>query len=93
MGYGPRFLHSTGQLHKGDGGNGRFIQITADYQADLPIPDAAGLAKSSISFGVLALAQAMGDFQALRDSGRSIIRFHISGAIHQGLSKLAESLA
>lgn len=93
MGYGPRFLHSTGQLHKGDGGNGRFIQITADYQAELPIPDAAGLAKSSISFGVLALAQAMGDFQALRDSGRSIIRFHISGAIHQGVAKLAESLA
>ncbi|MDZ7263431.1 MAG: glucose-6-phosphate isomerase [candidate division KSB1 bacterium] len=92
VGYGPRFLHSTGQLHKGDGGNGRFIQITADFGTDVPIPDAAGSPDSSLSFGVLALAQAMGDFQALRNCGRKVIRFHISGDISKGLMRLVDCL-
>lgn len=48
--YGPRFLHSTGQLHKGDGGNGLFVQFTSDSAEDLPIPDQAGSASSSMSF-------------------------------------------
>ncbi|MBN2298096.1 MAG: hypothetical protein JXM72_05855, partial [Deltaproteobacteria bacterium] len=77
LGYGPRFLHSTGQLHKGDAGNGLFIQITADNQNDLPIPDKAGFDGSSISFGILETAQALGDWQALVDAGRQVIRLHL----------------
>lgn len=77
VGYGPRFLHSTGQLHKGDGGNGLFIQITTSPARDIPIPDEAGSSASSISFGVLAEAQAMGDRQALIDAGRRVLRLHL----------------
>src|SRR5918999_1483377 len=61
VGYGPRFLHSTGQLHKGDAGNGLFIQFTADDERDASIPDEAGSAASSLTFGVLMEAQALGD--------------------------------
>ena len=78
VGYGPRFLHSTGQLHKGDGGNGLFIQITAADAHDLAIPDMAGLPQSSMTFGVLKMAQALGDAQALRDNGRPVIRLHLN---------------
>jgi len=77
VGYGPRFLHSTGQLHKGDRGNGLFIQFTADAWRDAAIPDVAGQSGSAISFGVLEMAQALGDYQALRDAGRRVIRFHL----------------
>ena len=65
LGYGPRFLHSTGQLHKGDSGNGLFIQIIGDPENDLPIPDNPGLDNSSISFGILIRAQALGDREAM----------------------------
>jgi len=78
VGYGPRFLHSTGQLHKGDAGNGLFIQFTADAPRDAPIPDEAGSSESSITFGVLKMAQALGDKQALLDAGRRVIRFHLA---------------
>lgn len=77
MGYGPRFLHSTGQLHKGDAGNGLFVQFTADSPRDAPIPDEAGSGRASMSFGVLELAQALGDKQALQEAGRRVIRFHL----------------
>ncbi|MDQ5987479.1 MAG: Glucose-6-phosphate isomerase [Syntrophus sp. SKADARSKE-3] len=79
VGYGPRFLHSTGQLHKGDGGMGLFIQITTDDPRDLPIPDEAGKEASSLAFGVLKAAQARGDLQALQNAGRRVIRLHIKG--------------
>ena len=92
VGYGPRFLHSTGQLHKGDGGNGLFIQITADHPEDAPIPDKAGEETSSITFGVLALAQALGDRQALLDANRKVIRFHLSQDTLAGIRKLSEAL-
>jgi len=87
-GYGPRFLHSTGQLHKGDGGRGLFIQITSQGASDLPIPDEAGSEDSSISFGVLKTAQAMGDGQALADSGRRVIRFELGSDVAGGIRKL-----
>ena len=73
VGYGPRFLHSTGQLHKGDAGNGLFIQLLAEIPDDLPIPDNPGEENSSITFGVLKTAQAFGDRQALIDNKRKML--------------------
>jgi transaldolase/glucose-6-phosphate isomerase len=93
IGYGPRFLHSTGQLHKGDAGNGLFVQFTADDKRDVPIPEEAGSPDSSMSFGILKAAQAMGDRRALLDRGRKVIRFHLGGDVLGGLKKLAEMLA
>jgi transaldolase/glucose-6-phosphate isomerase len=93
VGYGPRFLHSTGQLHKGDAGNGLFIQFTADDQRDAPIPDQAGSSDSSITFGLLKAAQALGDQQALLDAGRRVIRFHLGDDIVGGLTRLSEALS
>ncbi len=75
--YGPRFLHSTGQLHKGDGGNGLFIQFASDPAQDTPIPDEAGKPAATMTFGVLKMAQALGDAQALLDAHRRVIRFHL----------------
>jgi hypothetical protein len=91
-GYGPRFLHSTGQLHKGDAGNGLFVQFTSDDPRDAPIPDEAGAPESSISFGVLKEAQAQGDRRALLDAGRRVIRFHLGDDVAGALNRLAESL-
>ena len=90
VGYGPRFLHSTGQLHKGDAGNGLFIQLTDDSTQDVSIPDQAGSASISISFGILEEAQALGDQQALRDAGRRVIRFHLGSDVIDNLEKLAD---
>ena len=75
VGYGPRFLHSTGQLHKGDAGNGSFIQLVSEPLADIPIPEEAGHPESAVTFGVLKVAQALGDARALRDANRRVIRF------------------
>ncbi len=91
VGYGPRFLHSTGQLHKGDAGRGYFIQFTADDRKDAPIPEEAGAAASSITFGVLKAAQAMGDREALREAGRSVIRLHLGEDVIAGLQYLAKA--
>jgi len=77
LGYGPRFLHSTGQLHKGDSGNGYFIQITLRAVEDLPIPDEAGSESSAMSFQTLKIAQALGDAAALEAAGRKLLRFHL----------------
>jgi glucose-6-phosphate isomerase/transaldolase/glucose-6-phosphate isomerase len=90
-GYGPRFLHSTGQLHKGDAGRGLFVQITAEPAEDAAIPDEAGKPASGISFGVLELAQALGDRQALVEGGRSVLRFHIRGDLQVGLRRLIQA--
>jgi glucose-6-phosphate isomerase len=91
-GYGPRFLHSTGQLHKGDGGNGLFIQFTSDPVQDAAIPDEAGKSTSAMTFGVLKLAQALGDGQALLDNKRRLIRFHLGTDVLGGLKKLTTAL-
>jgi transaldolase/glucose-6-phosphate isomerase len=92
VGYGPRFLHSTGQLHKGDAGNGLFIQFTSDPIQEVPIPDEAGAPKSSITFGVLIMAQALGDRQALLNTGRRVMRFHLGKNVAGELQKLAEAI-
>jgi transaldolase/glucose-6-phosphate isomerase len=93
LGYGPRFLHSTGQIHKGDAGRGLFIQVTADAPRDADIPDEAGSTASSMTFGVLKAAQAIGDRQALISRGRKVIRFHFKGDLIRGLTKLTRGLA
>jgi glucose-6-phosphate isomerase len=89
-GYGPRYLHSTGQLHKGDSGNGLFVQLTQDNSLDVDIPDNIGDEKSSLTFGALKAAQAQGDWQALTDAGRRIIRFHFRENPAAGLKTLTE---
>jgi glucose-6-phosphate isomerase len=93
LGYGPRFLHSTGQLHKGDGGNGLFVQFTVEHERDAGIPDEAGAPGSSLSFGVLEKAQALGDRQALLEAGRRVIRVHLGGDVGGGLERVMEVLS
>ncbi|WP_084709338.1 hypothetical protein [Rubrobacter aplysinae] len=92
MGYGPRFLHSTGQLHKGDGGNGLFLQLTADHPRDADIPDEAGSPEASLTFGVLIEAQALGDRQALLDANRRVMRLHMSDGVEKTLDRLARGI-
>ena len=87
MGYGPRFLHSTGQLHKGGSGTGLFLQITTEHVRDLDIPG------TSFTFGVLADAQALGDLKALRASGRRSVRVDACANLERGIHKLADELA
>ena len=77
VGYGPRYLHSTGQLFKGDGGKGVFLQLTADAAEEAAIPDEDDLNRSSVTFGVLKAAQALGDREALRDLGRPVLSIHL----------------
>ena len=93
LGYGPRFLHSTGQLHKGDGGHGLFIQFTSDIEGDASIPDEVGKAGSTISFGVLKKEQLMGDRQALLKSGRKVITFDLGANVICSLEKLSAALS
>ena len=88
VGYGPRFLHSTGQLHKGDGGGGLFVQFTNTPQRDAQIPDTAGQEQSAVSFGVLEMAQALGDKQALQDNRRRVIRIHLGTDVPGDLQRL-----
>lgn len=77
LGFGPRFLHSTGQLHKGDAGNGLFVQFTSQTSQDIDIPDEAGRSESAMTFGTLKMSQALGDAQALREAGRRVIGFQL----------------
>jgi len=88
VGYGPRFLHSTGQLHKGDAGNGVFIQIISKINEDAPIPDNAGEDKSNMTFGVLITSQAFGDRQALLGNKRKVISFQLETEVNSALEIL-----
>ncbi len=88
FGFGPRFLHSTGQLHKGDRGNGVFIQFTSDPATDVAIPAEAGQPESAMTFGTLINAQALGDGQALLNEGRRFIRFHLGSDVITNLQNL-----
>lgn len=92
LGYGPRYLHSTGQLFKGDGGNGLFIMITANDLQDIHIPAEEGNQGKGISFGVLKNAQARADRQALREAGRPVIAFHLGDDIIAGLRSLSAAI-
>jgi len=71
LGFGPRYLHSTGQLHKGGPNTGVFLIITAGPSEDLPVPG------EPYSFGVLEMAQALGDFESLERTGRRAVHVHL----------------
>lgn len=86
LGFGPRFLHSTGQAYKGGANNGVFLQITSDDPDDLPVPG------QKYTFGVVKSAQARGDFQVLLDRERRALRLHISGDLSMGLEKVKEAI-
>jgi len=86
LGYGPRFLHSTGQLHKGGPDRGLFLQLIASHKQYLPIPG------KSYPFEVLADAQALGDFQALNSLGRHIIRIHLGLQTMAAIRRLTSTL-
>jgi transaldolase/glucose-6-phosphate isomerase len=79
VGYGPRFLHSTGQLHKGGAANGVFIQLSAEAANDLPIPG------EPFTFGVLEAAQALGDYESLASRGRRALRVSLGADVDTGL--------
>jgi len=83
FGYGPRYLHSTGQLHKGDGNNGVFILLSADPKDDIKIPG------QHYTFGQLCNAQALGDFQALQDKGRRAIKLHLKQPILASVEEIS----
>jgi len=85
LGFGPRFLHSTGQLHKGDNGKGIFIQFVSEIQNDIPIPENAGDDESSFSFGILITAQTFGDRKALVDNNRNVITLKINNDVPKNL--------
>ena len=88
FGYGPRFLHSTGQLHKGDSGNGYFIQLISDIENDAPIPDEADKENSSTSFGTLINAQVLGDRKALIDNNRKVLTINLGIDLYKAITKL-----
>jgi transaldolase / glucose-6-phosphate isomerase len=82
VGFGPRFLHSTGQAYKGGPNSGVFLQITCEDAQDLPVPG------QSYTFGVVKAAQARGDFDVLAERGRRALRVHITGDLDAGLDRL-----
>ncbi|HUX93532.1 MAG TPA: bifunctional transaldolase/phosoglucose isomerase, partial [Ignavibacteriaceae bacterium] len=86
LGYGPRYLHSTGQLHKGGPNKGLFLIFTADSRIDLPIPD------EQFGFATLQRAQALGDYRSLNNHNCRVIRIHLGNDIEKGLKLLAEKI-
>jgi len=84
LGFGPRFLHSTGQAYKGGPNTGVFLQVTCDDAADLPVPG------QKYTFGVVKAAQARGDFQVLTERGRRALRVHLGKDVKAGLQALAK---
>lgn len=86
VGFGPRFLHSTGQAYKGGPNTGVFLQITADDTCALPVPG------QNISFSVIKAAQARGDFDVLTERDRRALRVHVKGDLKSGLAALQQAL-
>ena len=84
LGYGPRFLHSTGQLHKGGSNTGLFLQFVDEPAEDLPVPE------TNYTFDNLIRAQALGDYEALRQLGRRVLRINLKGDALGGLMKLVD---
>jgi transaldolase / glucose-6-phosphate isomerase len=86
LGFGPRFLHSTGQAYKGGPNTGVFLQITCDDANDLPVPG------QKYTFGIVKAAQARGDFEVLAERGRRALRVHLGKNVSAGLSQLQAAI-
>lgn len=86
LGFGPRFLHSTGQAYKGGPNSGVFLQLTFDDARDLPVPE------QKYTFGVVKAAQARGDFQVLAERGRRALRVHLGSDLAAGLHTLEDAV-
>jgi transaldolase/glucose-6-phosphate isomerase len=86
LGFGPRFLHSTGQAYKGGPNTGVFLQITCDDPADLEVPD------QKYTFGVVKAAEARGDFEVLAERDRRVLRVHLGAHVAAGLTTLKETV-
>jgi transaldolase/glucose-6-phosphate isomerase len=86
LGFGPRFLHSTGQAYKGGPNSGVFLQVTCDDAVDLPVPE------QKYTFGVVKAAQARGDFQVLAERGRRALRVHLESDVAAGLATLTTAV-
>jgi len=87
LGFGPRYLHSTGQFHKGGPNRGVFLGLTWEDPLDLPVPG------RRFTFGIVEAAQARGDLQVLADRGRRVLHVHIRGDPRRGLARLHEEVA
>ncbi|UCC80845.1 MAG: hypothetical protein JSW64_05660 [Candidatus Zixiibacteriota bacterium] len=88
LGFGPGYLHSTGQLHKGDSGSGFFIQLMENYEPGLIIPDNLGSQEGSITFGTLIKAQCIGDRKALLQAQRNVLSIRFNADTIKGLERL-----
>ena len=86
LGFGPRFLHSTGQAYKGGPNTGVFLQITCDDAVDLQVPD------QKYTFGVVKAAEARGDFEVLAERDRRVLRVHLGPHVAAGLTTLKEAV-
>jgi transaldolase/glucose-6-phosphate isomerase len=86
LGFGPRFLHSTGQAYKGGPNSGVFLQITCDDAEDLPVPG------QKYTFGIVKAAQARGDFAVLAERGRRALRVHLGKNLKSGLATLTKAI-
>jgi transaldolase/glucose-6-phosphate isomerase len=86
LGFGPRFLHSTGQAYKGGPNTGVFLQVTCEHRKDLPVP------QQKYTFGVVEAAQARGDFQVLSDRKRRALRVHLPADVRGGLQRLTDAV-
>lgn len=86
LGFGPRFLHSTGQAYKGGPNSGVFLQVTCDDAVELPVPE------QKYTFGVVKAAQARGDFEVLAQRGRRALRVHLGSNVDSGLRMLAAAV-
>ena len=87
LGYGPRFLHSTGQFHKGGSNIGLFLQLTTDDAVDTQVPG------QPYSFSTFKRAQALGDLEALRRHSRRVIQIHLTDDVSRGLVALEQAVA
>jgi hypothetical protein len=86
LGFGPRFLHSTGQAYKGGPNTGVFLQITADHAEDIPVPH------HQYTFGLVIAAQAQADFSVLVKRARRVLRIHLEADVPDGLQRLQQML-
>jgi transaldolase/glucose-6-phosphate isomerase len=87
VGFGPRFLHSTGQVYKGGPNTGVFLEVTHDPADDVPVEG------KPYTFGVVEAAQARGDFEVLGQRHRRAMRVHVTGDLDVGLQALAITMA